>query len=200
MKLAEFVNLLYPVIVRIAPEYGIRCPQAVMCQAIVESWKGNGISYLAKLNNFFGLKCGSSWKGKSVNLKTKEEYTPGTLTTIKDNFRVWDTVEEGIHGYFNFISTKRYSNLQGVTDPTEYLQRIKADGYATSSTYVASCLSKIKYVPVDWTNGKSDLDGVAQEVIAGIWGNGEYRRKKLTLAGYDAQRVQARVNEIIRGS
>jgi hypothetical protein len=58
----------------------------------------------------------------------------------------------------------------------------------------------MKYVPVDWTNGKSDLDGVAQEVIAGIWGNGEYRRKKLTLAGYDAQRVQARVNEIIRGS
>lgn len=200
MKLAEFVNLLYPVIVRIAPEYGIRCPQAVMCQAIVESWKGNGISYLAKLNNFFGLKCGSSWKGKSVNLKTKEEYTPGTLTTIKDNFRVWDTIEEGVHGYFNFISTKRYSNLQGVTDPTEYLQRIKADGYATSSTYVASCLSKMKYIPVDWTNGKSDLDGVAQEVIAGIWGNGEYRRKKLTLAGYDAQRVQARVNEIIRGS
>ena len=200
MKLAEFVNLLYPVIVRIAPEYGIRCPQAVMCQAIVESWKGNGISYLAKLNNFFGLKCGSSWKGKSVNLKTKEEYTPGTLTTIKDNFRVWDTVEEGIHGYFNFISTKRYSNLQGVTDPTEYLQRIKSDGYATSSTYVAACLSKLKYVPVDWTNGKSNLDGIAQEVIAGIWGNGEYRRKKLALAGYDAQRVQARVNEIIRGS
>lgn len=122
------------------------------------------------------------------------------MTTIKDNFRVWDTVEEGVHGYFNFISTKRYSNLQGVTDPTEYLQRIKEDGYATSSTYVAACLSKMKYVPVYWTNGKSDLDGVAQEVIAGIWGNGEYRRKKLALAGYDAQRVQARVNEIIRGS
>lgn len=197
MKLAEFVNLLYPVIVRIAPEYGIRCPQAVMCQAIVESWKGNGISYLAKLNNFFGLKCGSSWKGKSVNLKTKEEYTRGTLTTIKDNFRVYDSVEDGVHGYFAFISTKRYANLQGVTNPEQYLQLIKADGYATSSTYVATCLSKLKYVPQNkWTS----LDGIAHEVIEGLWGNGEYRKKKLALAGYDPQRVQARVNEILKYS
>ncbi len=197
MKLAEFVNFLYPTIVLIAPEYGIRCPQAVMCQAIVESWKGNGISYLAKLNNFFGLKCGSSWKGKSVNLKTKEEYTPGTLTTIKDNFRVWDTPEAGVHGYFNFISTKRYSNLQGITDPETYLQLIKADGYATSSTYVATCMSKLKYVPAIKFQS-TGLDGIAKEVIAGLWGNGEYRKKKLALAGYDARKVQARVNELLK--
>lgn len=197
MKLVEFVNSLYPTIVRIAPEYGILCPQAVMCQAIVESWKGNGISYLAKLNNFFGLKCGSSWTGKSVNLKTKEEYTPGTLSTIRDNFRVWDTQEDGVHGYFNFISTKRYANLQGVRDPERYLQLIKADGYATSSTYVANCLSKLKYIPVVQS---TELDGIAHEVIAGIWGNGEYRKKKLALSGYDYQKVQARVNEILKGS
>lgn len=197
MKLAEFVNILYPVIVRIAPEYGILCPQAVMAQAITESWKGNGISYLAKLNNFFGLKCGSSWKGKSVNLKTKEEYTAGTLTTISDNFRVWDSVEEGVRGYFNFISTKRYTNLQGIIDPVLYLSTIKADGYATSSKYVDTCVNNLKHVPVDWTNGVSDLTGVAKEVIDGLWGNGEYRKKKLVLAGYDYQRVQAKVNELL---
>lgn len=197
MKLIEFVNILYPVIVRTAPEYGILCPQAVMAQAITESWKGNGISYLAKLNNFFGLKCGSSWKGKSVNLKTKEEYTPGTLTTISDNFRIWDSVEEGVRGYFNFISTKRYANLQGIIDPVLYLSTIKADGYATSSKYVDTCVKNLKHVPVDWTNGVSDLTGIAKEVIEGLWGNGEYRKKKLALAGYDYQRVQAKVNEIL---
>ena len=198
--------MLYPVIVETAPSYGHACPKAVMCQAIVESWKGNGISYLAKLNNFFGLKCGTSWRGKSVNLKTKEEYQPGNITTIKDNFRVYDSIEEGVDGYFKFVNTKRYANLKGVSDPEEYLIKIKNDGYATASNYVDACLSKLKYIPVDWKPEENMvvvdgdfLTGVAKEVIAGLWGNGEYRRKKLLLAGYNPDRVQQRVNELLRG-
>lgn len=63
---------------------------------------------------------------------------PGTLTTIKDNFRVYNSMEEGVKGYFEFIQLQRYQNLRGITDPKEYLQTIKNDGYATSSTYVES--------------------------------------------------------------
>lgn len=46
-----------------------------------------------------------------------EEYTPGTLTQIKDNFRVYDNMEEGVKGYFEFIQLSRYQNLRGITDP-----------------------------------------------------------------------------------
>ncbi len=47
-------------------------------------------------------------------------------------------MEEGVKGYFEFIQLQRYQNLRGITDPKEYLQTIKNDGYATSSTYVES--------------------------------------------------------------
>lgn len=44
-----------------------------------------------------------------------------------------------------------------------------------------------------------DIDTVAREVIAGKWGAGEERKKRLTEAGYDCTTVQARVNELLRG-
>lgn len=47
---------------------------------------------------------------------------------------------------------------------------------------------------------KADLktvDELAQEVIKGLWGNGEARKAKLTAAGYDAKAVQDRVNELM---
>ena len=74
------------------------------------------------------MKCGSAWKGKSVNMATKEEYTPGQLTSIRDNFRVYDSMEEGVAGYYGFIGWSRYANLKTATTPREYAERLKADG------------------------------------------------------------------------
>lgn len=118
----------------------------IIAQATVESFKGKGLSLLAsKYHNYFGLKCGSAWRGPSVNLKTSEEYTPGVLTTnVSANWRVYSDMASGVNGYFTFISTKRYANLKTASTPEEYLERIKADGYATSSTYVANNLNRIK--------------------------------------------------------
>ena len=42
-----------------------------------------------------------------------------------------------------------------------------------------------------------NLDALAQEVIAGKWGTGLMRRRKLTKAGYDYKVVQKRVNELL---
>lgn len=41
------------------------------------------------------------------------------------------------------------------------------------------------------------IDEIAREVIAGQWGNGAERIQKLTAAGYDADDVQSRVNELL---
>lgn len=40
---------------------------------------------------------------------------------------------------------------------------------------------------------------IAKEVIAGKWGNGSERKKKLTEAGYDYSAIQKLVNEMIKG-
>jgi len=46
-------------------------------------------------------------------------------------------------------------------------------------------------------NANSDLDSVAQEVLQGLWGNGQERYDNLSSAGYDAQAVQDRVNSLL---
>lgn len=46
-------------------------------------------------------------------------------------------------------------------------------------------------------NNYTNLDDVANEVIQGLWGNGQDRYDSLTNAGYDAQAVQNRVNELL---
>ena len=46
---------------------------------------------------------------------------------------------------------------------------------------------------------KKSVDEIAREVIRGDWGNGSDRTKRLSAAGYDANAVQNRVNEILGG-
>ena len=144
-----FIQKIAPLIRTEAEKRGYHTCAAVIAQAVIES--AAGTSGLAKHFNFFGLKCGSSWKGASVNMKTKEEYKPGTLTTIRDNFRAYKDMADGVRGYYDFISGKRYANLKTATDYKQYATLIKADGYATSSTYVQSlCDTVTKYGLTAW--------------------------------------------------
>ena len=131
----------------------------IVAQATVESFKGQGLSQLAtKYHNYFGMKAGKSWKGKSICLRTGEEYSTGKITFINDSFRVYDNMEEGVKGYFTFISTARYANLKTARTPQEYLERIKADGYCTSSTYVQTNMKRISLYGLRVYD--EDLDGV----------------------------------------
>lgn len=205
----KFIETIGPIIAREGKSRGYKIVSAVIAQAICESnWGQSKLS--ARYNNFFGLKCGSKWKGASINMKTKEEYSVGTLTTIKDNFRAYATVEEGVKGYYNFINTKRYANLITATTPQQYCQYLKADGYATSSTYVTTLMTIIrkynlqKYDAVDQirVTPSETPDGIWQvvdDVIHGKYGNGSERKRRLTEAGYDYAYVQKKVNERLRG-
>ena len=207
----EFIEQIAKYVSKYAYVYGIEVHSPIIAQAILESdW---GESELArKYHNYFGLKCGNSWKGKSVNMATKEEYNVGTLTNIRDNFRVYDSMEAGIKGYFNFINTSRYANLRGVKDPEEYIKRIKFDGYATSSKYVDNIMRVIrdnKLTRFDYKaggrvvkkeeltgkalSGKEIIDILAKRVIRGDYGNGDDRKEIL---GELYPIVQKRVNEL----
>ena len=140
----DFVKTIAPRILEQASQLGYKFPSAIIAQACLESNFGESL-LSKKYYNYFGLKCGSSWKGRSVNLKTKEEYTPGTLTTIRDNFRAYSSMDDGVKGYFDFIKYKRYSNLKSATSTEDYILRIIKDGYCTSSSYFYSCLDIINY-------------------------------------------------------
>ena len=148
----EFINQIGYIIQEEANARGYKVCSPIIAQACIESAYGtSSLGY--RWHNYFGMKCGSSWKGKSINLSTKEEYQPGQLTTIRDNFRVYDSMEEGVKGYFDFISSSRYANLKNARTPKEYLEFIKRDGYATSSSYVntnMSCIGRHDLERFDW--------------------------------------------------
>lgn len=196
-KQKDFVEMIYNNLKEYAPRYHLKCYPVIIAQAIMES--GWGKSYLAQKNNFFGLKCGRYWKGKSVNLSTKEEYIKGKLTTIKDDFRVYNTPADGVKGYCEFLMARRYSNLKDIADNETYITLLCKDGYATSSSYKKAIL---KIIATYGLNKYSyyivkEIEKVALSVLRGKWGNGEERRKKLEAAGYNYQLVQSKVNEII---
>ena len=52
--------------------------------------------------------------------------------------------------------------------------------------------------PTEIQNGGKSIDELAQEVIAGKWGNGDERKSRLESAGYNYQEVQNKVNEILK--
>ena len=210
MDKETFIQKVAEKVSKYAPLYGICVHSPIIAQAIIESgWGKSGLA--SKYHNYFGLKCGSSWKGKSVNMATKEEYKVGTVTNIRDNFRVFDDFDDGIRGYFEFINTSRYSNLKGVKNPEEYVRRLKADGYATSSTYVNNIMRVIRDNKLTRFDGNGDgdvkkeeltgkvLSGkeiiniLARRVVAGDYGTGADRKKKL---GELYPIVQKRVNEL----
>ena len=205
-----FIQKVAEKVSKYAPLYGISVHSPIIAQAIIESgWGKSGLA--SKYHNYFGLKCGSSWKGKSVNMTTKEEYKVGTMTNIRDNFRVFDDFDDGIRGYFEFIKTSRYANLKGVKSPEEYVRRLKADGYATSSKYVDNVMRVIRDNKLTRFDGNGDgdmkkedltgkvlsgkeiIDILARRVIDGDYGVGADRKKKL---GDLYPIVQKRVNEL----
>lgn len=151
----QFIQKIAPLVQKYAPQYGIKVCSPIIAQACLQS--GFNSSKLAyKYYNFFGMKCGTAWTGASVNMATQEEYTPGVMTNIRDNFRAYSSWQQGVKGYFEFIQLKRYQNLRGITDPQKYLETISADGYATASYYVTANMRIIKQYGLT----KYDMAGV----------------------------------------
>ena len=197
-----FIQKVAEKVRKYAPLYGIGVHSPIIAQAIVESGWGDSV-LASRYNNYFGLKCGSSWKGSSVNMATREEYKPGVVTNIRDNFRTYEDFDAGIRGYFEFISYSRYANLKGVTNPREYCEKIKSDGYATSSSYVDTLMRVIqennltRFDNSDKPQSDVNIEDLAQRVIKGEFGSGEERK---ALLGGNYEKVQQRVNEILGSS
>lgn len=203
MEKSRFINTIAPMIKDEAIKRGYHTWAGIIAQAICESaW---GESKLASVYfNMFGMKAGKNYSGMSVNMKTKEEYKVGTLTEIRDNFRAYPNLSEGISGYFDFINCKRYSNLKSAMNYQTYISLLKQDGWATSSSYIDT-LNRIvvdnhltdweivSYQQKEQTKDiQNAVDVLADYVLNGYFGNGEDRKNSIY------KLVQDRVNEKVR--
>ena len=81
-----------------------------------------------------------------------------------------------------------HSMFADTTCPADYLR--------SKMQYIADEANKLNAPAPEPTPSKS-VDELAQEVIAGLWGNQPERQQRLEAAGYDYYAVQARVNEIL---
>lgn len=131
-------------------EYQI-LPSLCLAQALLESNKADyrkGLfepSGLAReCHNYFGMKwvegCGCDYK----EYRTQEQKKSGEYYTVVARFRKYNSLEDGILGYFKFLSYKRYKNLRGVKDYEEACNLIRQDGWATSLTYTQNLIKRIE--------------------------------------------------------
>lgn len=203
MKKSEFIPTIAPIVQKVNKQMGKPLfASVVIAQAICESGWGQS-TIMMKANAIFGIKAGSSWKGKVYNTKTKECYDGINYTTITDTFRAYDSLEESIEDYFKLIcKTSRYKDALFTDSPKACITAIKNGGYATSPTYIDTIMSIINsnnLVKYDVenvensVNNSSVLDELVEQTLQGKYGNGEERKKKL---GAMYQQVQDVINKM----
>lgn len=146
MSKQEFIEQIAALIKKYAPSYGIKVYSSIIAQAILES--AYGTSELAvNACNYFGLKYREGRCKTCIGTYDKvgsEQNKDGSYTSSAMKWCKFEDMENGVIGYFDFTNISNYSNLKGVTDPREYLENIKADGYATSLNYVDNLMSVIE--------------------------------------------------------
>lgn len=204
-----FINRIGSVAQQVCKERGYGNAQLWTCiaQACCESGYGKS-TLMSKGHAFFGIKATKSWKGLVYSAKTKECYDGSTYTTITDCFRAYATDKESIEDYFNLIEGKRYCQSLSATSVKDCITIIKNGGYATSPTYIKTITDIFvfnKTFITNWTVEaitpvqaqvptefeEVDYEKLADEVIAGKWGNGSTR--KMLLGSYYGK-VQAMVD------
>ena len=90
----------------------------------------------------------------------------------------------GDHDAWQYTWTAKVPGIPGDVDMSDFYRDFArgGDDAATKPT----------------TGARKSLDTIAAEVLAGKWGNGANRKKRLTAAGYDYAAVQEKVNALIR--
>ena len=88
--------------------------------------------------------------------------------------------------YFDFPKNVKAAGLNGFGEPPKDMPDIENVPDINEPIVSVPPLTKPK-----------ETEQLAYEVISGAWGNGDERKKRLTVAGYDYDEVQKRVDEIV---
>ena len=99
--------------------------------------------------NLFGIKAGSSWKGKVVNILTTE-YENGVAKKVVEPFRAYDSYADSFADYARLISkNSRYSEVLEAGSAEAAARKIQEAGYATDPKYADKLISIMQYFDGD---------------------------------------------------
>jgi len=116
-------------------QYGI--PASItLAQGLLESGSGNS-PLATQANNHFGIKCTSSWSGKTI-LKDDDQ--------SNECFRVYKSPEDSFRDHSEFLKRTRYMFLFDLAknDYVGWAKGLKKAGYATNPSYPDLLISLIE--------------------------------------------------------
>ena len=137
MTKTEYIKKMYAILVPMCTRYGYHNVAAGMiAQSIQEGWN-SGLA--TKYFNYWGMKAGDSYKGKTVVMDNKQKNDKAT-------YRVYTSMANGCEGYFIFLQYPRYKALKNCTTDSEYLDKIGPCGWNSNPGYGSRCKSHLKEV------------------------------------------------------
>jgi flagellar protein FlgJ len=98
-------------------------------------------------HNLFGIKAGSNWNGKTVDITTTE-YVNGQPVKMVDRFRAYDSYAESFADYARLLqSNPRYQQVlaQG-QDAAGFAGGLQRAGYATDPAYAQKLMALIRQI------------------------------------------------------
>jgi len=142
---------------------------------------------LTKLGYLAGVYANKDWLENRINDPRLAQYPIwlaqwNDVVTYKGKYGMWQYTSDG---KVNGISGRVDMNYCYEDYPT-IIKSKELNGYK-------------KPVSTEPSIPKKSNDEIATEVIAGKWGNGEERKKRLTEAGYDYNTIQQIVNQKLTG-
>lgn len=137
MTKTEYIKKIYGILAPMCTKYGYHNVAAAMiAQSIQEGWN-SGLA--SKYFNYWGMKAGESYKGKTVVMDNKQKNDKAT-------YRVFTSMANGCEGYFAFLNYSRYKPLKSCTTDVEYLTKIGPCGWNGNSKYGEHCISHLNEV------------------------------------------------------
>jgi flagellum-specific peptidoglycan hydrolase FlgJ len=140
----EYYKEMYPMALKAVSKLGLQIPpELLVTQWGFESGWGSKVS---GNNNFFGLKANKGYKGDSKEVAT-HEYEDGKKVNIKDKFRSYDSLDDAVDDYVDFIKNNPRYTEAGVFDAKnseEYMAALQKAGYATDPKYADKILKQEK--------------------------------------------------------
>lgn len=173
--------------------YGVQCVDLIdcfidMCLGLKKGFWGNAKDWWIKRNN--------KWLKSNFNIITPTykngELMPGDIgiRTSGAYGHIFIIAEPASKGNFKYYDQNARGNGEGMTLRTKPFTSANINGILRPK-------NQAPFKNAETPNKKS-IDTIAKEVIAGKWGNGNDRKKKLTAAGYDYSAVQKRVNALLK--
>lgn len=141
---------------------------------------------------YFGVYTNVDWYKNVISgaeLNQKYDWWIASWSSNKPN-----NINAGLWQFGGSTNIIRSNKVAGVVTDQDY-------NYKDYPTLIKSLglngFGKTNSISHSTSSTSKSIDELAQEIIQGMWGNGDDRKNRLTSAGYDYNAVQDKVNELL---